>query len=169
MIFEVWVSAQKMAGGGSGGCVRGRGACVAGGLCMVGGPCVAGGHAWWGACMAGGCAWQWGVHGRGVHRSEGHAWGGGEWWGACVAGGMHGRGPAWQGVCVWWGMCDRGECAWQGACMVAGVWQGACVAGGGGSMSGGRRQEAGETATAANGTHPTGMHFCFSNFSPKTA
>ena len=34
------------------------------------------------------------------------------------------------------GMCSRG-CAWQGACMP------------------------GETATAADGTHPTGMNSCF--------
>ena len=36
----------------------------------------------------------------------------------------------------------QGRCAWQGACMV----EGACVAG--------------ETANAADGTHPTGMHSC---------
>ena len=48
------------------------------------------------------------------------------------------------------GVCVAGGCAWQAACMsgacVAGgcAWQGACVAR--------------ETATAADGTHPTGMH-----------
>ena len=81
---------------------------------------------------------------------------------ACIAGGMcgrgmHGRGHVWQGVCVagsaWQGgMCGR-ECmagghAWQGGtCMVGsmrGRGEGACVAG--------------ETATAADDTHPTGMH-----------
>ena len=56
-------------------------------------------------------------------------------WG-CMAGGH-----TWQGHMWWEGMCGR-ECAWQG-----GVWQReACVAG--------------EMATAAGGTHPTGMHSC---------
>ena len=52
---------------------------------------------------------------------------------ACMVGCEH----AWQG-----GM-HGGECVWQGGgtCMA-----GACVAG--------------ETATAADGTHPTGMHSC---------
>ena len=40
--------------------------------------------------------------------------------------------------------------AWQGACMVR-----VCMAGG---MHGGH--VAGEMATAADGTHPTGMHSC---------
>ena len=53
--------------------------------------------------------------------AEGHAW----------QGGVHGRGFAWQGVCVVGGMHDRG-CAWQG-----------CVHGGG-----------------VGSTHPTGMHSC---------
>ena len=57
---------------------------------------------------------------------------GGPWQKACVAGGEH----AWQG-----GMCGRGR-AWQGGH----AWQGACMAG--------------ETATAADGTHPPGMHSC---------
>ena len=63
-----------------------------------------------------------------------------------MAGGMHGRkgvcgrGHAWQG-----GMGGRGACvaggAWQGG---GHAWQrGACMAG--------------ETATAADGTHPAGM------------
>ena len=70
-------------------------------------------------------------------------------WGAWVAGDMHDGGgcvAGWtlvvRGACtagvgghVWWGVHDRG-CAWQG-----GV--------------------AGETATAPDGTHPTGMHSCF--------
>ena len=57
--------------------------------------------------------------------------------------GVHGRGHAWQGTCMAGvvgggeGMHSRGH-EWQG---------GACVAG--------------ETATAADGTHPTGMHSCF--------
>ena len=61
--------------------------------------------------------------------------------GACGAGEGHAWGEGghgWQG-CVWqeghaW---QGGGCAWQG---------GACVAG--------------EMATAADGTHPTGMHSC---------
>ena len=73
----------------------------------------------------------------GMCGSRGHAW-----WGACMAkGGMHGRGH------VWWGR------AWRQACVAGGMhggghaWQeGVCVAG--------------ETATAADGTHPTGMHSC---------
>ena len=36
--------------------------------------------------------------------------------------------------------------------------RGACMAGGGVCVEG---CVAGETATAANGTHPTGMHSCF--------
>ena len=47
--------------------------------------------------------------------------------------------------------CDRGDvtggCAWQGACT--------CVA---------RGCMAGETATAAGGTHPSGMHSCFVHY-----
>ena len=50
---------------------------------------------------------------------------------------MHGRGYVWQGACV------AGVCVWQEACMM--------VVGGGGCV-------AKETATAADGTHPTGMH-----------
>ena len=48
------------------------------------------------------------------------------------------------------GMCSReaGACAAGGGC----AWQGACVAG--------------QTATAARGTHPTGMHSCLSFFVP---
>ena len=50
-----------------------------------------------------------------------------------VGGGMHGR-----GACVAGGMHGK-----------RGAWQG-----------GGGRGVAGETATAADGTHPTGMHYC---------
>ena len=53
--------------------------------------------------------------------------------GVCMAGGMHGR---------------RGACVTEG---------GVCVAGG---MHGRVACVAGETATAAGGTHPTGMHSC---------
>ena len=64
--------------------------------------------------------------------------------GACmVKRGVCGKGGhAWQG-----GMCG-GACVAGGACVVGG-WQGACVA-----------CVAGETATAVDGTHPTGMHSC---------
>ena len=76
-----------------------------------------------------------------MDREEGDVHGKG---GACVAkggmcgkGGMHcersmrGRGCAWQGgACVARGMCGRGACM------------------------------AGEIVTAADGTHPTGMHSC---------
>ena len=54
--------------------------------------------------------------------------------GACMAGAVHGRRHAWQ----------RGH-AWQGGMRG----RGACVAG--------------ELATAAGGTHPSGMHSCSSN------
>ena len=56
-----------------------------------------------------------------------------------MAGGICGRRCAWQGACMAGGMRGRG-CAWQGVCMV------------------------GEMATAADGTHPTGMHSCFKLF-----
>ena len=40
-----------------------------------------------------------------------------------MAGGVHGRGCAWQGVCMAGGMCGMGH-AWQGACMAEGcAWQ----------------------------------------------
>ena len=70
------------------------------------------------------------VRGGGVH-GWGHAW-----QGAYVVGGMHGRGCAWQGGMRGRGMCGRGDVCGRGACV------------------------AGETATAADGTHPTGMHSC---------
>ena len=64
--------------------------------------------------------------------------------GACVAGGH-------ACVCIWQcGMRSGGHMhvrrghAWQGVCMAGG----ACVAG--------------ERTTAADGTHPTGMHSCMS-------
>ena len=70
------------------------------------------------------------------------------WWGTCMAGGhvwqggIHGSGACMAGVaCLVGGMHSRG------ACIVGGqVWWGACVTG--------------ETATTADGTHPTGMHSC---------
>ena len=74
-----------------------------------------------------------------MHGEGGHAW---------QRGGMHGKGGhAWQrggmhgegGACMAGSLHGRGH-VWQGG--VRG--KGACVAG--------------ETATAADGTHPTGMH-----------
>ena len=58
--------------------------------------------------------------------------------GACMVVGVHGGGCTWQG-----GMCGRGVCMAGGGMF---GWEGACVAG--------------ETATAADGTHPTGMFSC---------
>ena len=68
-----------------------------------------------------------------------------------------------------WGVCGKG-----GVCMAKGgmrgegghAWQGACVVKGGIHGKGGWMVKgegecmAGETATAAGGTHPTGMHCC---------
>ena len=61
---------------------------------------------------------------------------------------MYGKGiRGGGGVAYMVGACMAGGCAWQGACMVGGVHgRGVCVAG--------------EMATAADGTHPTGMHSC---------
>ena len=57
--------------------------------------------------------------------------------GGICAGGMHGGGG-------WGGMCGGGHALWGVGVCVAGE---ACMAG--------------ETATAADGTHPTGMHSCY--------
>ena len=78
------------------------------------------------------------MHGRGVVYDGG----------TCVAGGVHGEGVYVAGVCV----CGRE--AWMVRGMDGGghVWWGACMVGG---------IVAGETTTAADGTHPTGMHSCF--------
>ena len=85
-----------------------------------------------------------GMNGRGYVWQGGMH--GGHAWGACMVGGhawqgdMHGRGHAWQGMCM------TGGPAWQGVCIVGGT----CMAG--------------ETATAADGTHPTGMYSCLLHF-----
>ena len=52
---------------------------------------------------------------------------------------MRGRGRAWQG-CMVGGVCMAGGCAWPG---------------------GGRACVTGDTATAVDGMHPTGMHSCY--------
>ena len=95
---------------------------------------------------------------------------GGAWQMVCVggmhSGGMHGRWHVWYGV-----MCGRGHAWWEacmaGACMAGqhAWWGGACEAEGG--MHGrvhvwwGCVCVAGDTATAADSMHPTGMHSCF--------
>ena len=88
-----------------------------------------------------------GMHGRGVC-GGGQAWHGGVG-GMHGRGGVHGRGHPWQG-CVWWGACmAEGVHGKGGACMAGGcVWWGVSLC------------MAGETTTAADGTHPTGMHSC---------
>ena len=68
-----------------------------------------------------------------------------------MAGGVHGRGHAW-GACVAGGMHSRGH-VWQGGH----AWQGACIAGGHAWKGGIHDRRWGETATAVDGTHPTGM------------
>ena len=62
------------------------------------------------------------------------------------------------------GACMAGGHAWwEGACMAGGhAWQGACIVGGHAQQRG--VLVAGETATAAEGTHPTGMHSCIKRF-----
>ena len=96
-----------------------------------GGVCVAEG-----LCMAGGMHGRGHMHGRGSVHHRGHAW-----WGACITGSMCCRGHAWHG-----GMHVRGY-AWQEHAGQLGMHgRGACMAG--------------ETATAADGMHPTGMHSC---------
>ena len=86
-----------------------------------------------------------GVHGRGVCMAGGHAWQGGMFGrGHAWQRGMHGRGHVWQGD-----VHGRG-CAWQGGMH---------------GREGYAWQEAGETTTAADGTHPTGMHSCLKNVS----
>ena len=89
--------------------------------------------------MAGGHAWQGGVHGRGACMVGACMVGCVcVWQGACMAGGgMHGRGCAWQGVCMAEGHAWQDGCAWWG---------------------GGAGYVAGDTATAEDSTHPTGMH-----------
>ena len=111
-----------------------------------------------GVCGRGACvAWEYGVHGNG---------------------GMHGRGCARQGACMAGGMCGGGmhgrECVWQGGMHGRGyVWQqGACMAGDRcgrvcawqWGMHGRRGHAWQEMATAADSTHPTGMHSCSNYF-----
>ena len=58
-----------------------------------------------------------------------------------MAGGMCGRGACMVGgACIAWGMHGIGVCMTGGVCMAR------------------------ETATAADGTHPTGMHSCLLHF-----
>ena len=68
-----------------------------------------------------------------------------------MVGGVHGRGACMVGHAWHRGMYDRGH-AWQrGSCMAGGMQGKGGVHGRGTCM-------AGEMATAAEGTHPTGMH-----------
>ena len=72
--------------------------------------------------------------------------------GACIAG----------EACIAEGMC--GGCVWQGTCIAGGhAWQGAYVPRGGHGRGMHVRGAcvAGETATAADNTHPTAIHSCF--------
>ena len=76
-----------------------------------------------------------------------------------MVGGVHGGGHVWpRGACVVWGDCMAGGmrgrvCVAGGMC--GGVWGGRGMCGRGGGMC-----MAGETATAVDGTHPTGTHSC---------
>ena len=101
------------------------------------------------SCQWGGlCAWQ--AAGKHVWQSLG-----GCGRGARMGGGMCGR---WQGV---HGKGGGGH-AWCGGSMCGGggyAWQGGSVCGREACMAGGACM-ARETATAADGTHPTGMHSC---------
>ena len=79
--------------------------------------------------------------------------------GSCMAGGVCGRGGgmhggecAWQGVCMVGGMCGRGHVWQEGHAWQGHAWWGL--------MCGRGPCVAGETATAAYGTYPTGMHSC---------
>ena len=76
-----------------------------------------------------------------------------------MAGGMHG---SWCGHAWWGGMHDRGMHG-RGACLAKEHFGGACMVG---SMHGGEHAwrgacMAGETATAADGMHPTVMLSCY--------
>ena len=71
-------------------------------------------------------------------------------------------------VCVKNSVCRGKGMHSRGSMQVGGVWQGVCMVGGmhdgGGYMGGGVHgtgaRMAGETATVADGTHPTGMYSC---------
>ena len=106
--------------------------------------------------MPRGCAWQGGVHGSGVYMA-----------GGMCGGGIHGRGMRGRGMCMAGG-CVAGSVCVAGGCVVGSV----CVAGGcvAGSVcvAGGCAWQgtcmAGETATAADGSQPTGWKaFLFQN------
>ena len=70
------------------------------------------------------------------------------------------------GSCMAGGACVAGECMVVGGMHGKGhVWQGGMHAGGEGvGMCGRRECVAGEMATAADGTHPTGLHSCKHNY-----
>ena len=52
------------------------------------------------------------------------------------------------GVCLSTGRCLVPGGAWSGGCLLGGAWSGGCLV------------KTPRTATAAGGTHPTGMHCC---------
>ena len=90
-----------------------------------------------------GSVWSWGgVWSRGVHGP----------------GGVHGPRGQGCGVC----MVTGGACS-----LVGGCWdwsRGVCMVRGGVHSPGGSGGDLPPTATAAGGTHPTGMHSCFQYF-----
>ena len=93
------------------------------------------------------CVVKGGVHGEGGMHGRG----------TCMAGGVHGGGMHGR-VHAWWGCAWQEGCAWQGVCMAGGhAWQGNMH---GGGVHGREACVAGETATVADGTHPTAMHSC---------
>ena len=66
---------------------------------------------------------------------------------------MHGRGHAWQGH-AWQGLCMTGGVHVREACMAGGAYgMGACI-----RVHSRGACMAGEEVTAADSTHPTGMH-----------
>ena len=72
-----------------------------------------------------------------------------------------GEGACCHGVCLLLG----GLCYWGGCLVLGGTWSGGCAWSRGVPGPGGERVPGGDpspgTATAADGTHPTGMHTCF--------
>ena len=81
--------------------------------------------------------------------------------GACMAGGHAGQRHVWQGVCMARSVRGGGH-VWQGGIHGRGhAWQEACMAGGCACHACPRtpRDTVGQ---CAGGTHPTGMHSCYS-------
>ena len=72
------------------------------------------------------------------------------------------RGDAWSG-----GACSQGVSAPGGGSALGGLLPGGCLLLGGKMVPGGCLVEIPPMATAVGGTHPTGMHSCFTKFSEK--